>query len=62
MKCPTCGNELKTVTVQVPVYVLPDLTGDGRHIFYQSDTPGKIIARYDEEEQVCDCPRCQGGY
>lgn len=54
MKCPTCGDELKTIMVLVPVYEEMPTGGGG--------TPINVLLRYDEEEQVCDCPRCNGAY
>ena len=56
MKCPTCGDELKTVMVLVPVYL--------DHLYFENGEiiEDRVLARYDEEEQVCDCPRCTGGY
>lgn len=57
-RCPMCAMPLKTVSVQVPVYL--------EHQTAERATAGlppeKILARYDTEEDVQDCPRCQGAY
>lgn len=62
MKCPTCGDELKVITVRVPVPYLtshmyeappPKVIGEG---------PMIVLHQWIEREEVCDCPRCQGGY
>lgn len=56
-RCARCGTTLKTETVQVPVYLDLDT----------SETPAtgkveRVLARYEDHEEVSDCPRCQGAY
>lgn len=54
--CDRCGEELKVITVRVPVYLDHMYFKDGEII------ENRVLTRYDEEEQVCDCPRCHGAY
>ena len=54
-QCPRCGAPLKVETVQIPVYVGHTLIGGDKS--YE-----RVIARYEEEEQVSDCVRCMGAY
>lgn len=52
--CPICGDELKVITVWVPVYE--------RMTARDTCMSVDVLVRYEEREEVCDCPRCQGGY
>lgn len=54
--CPMCGDELKVITVRVPVYL------DHRYFENGEIREMQVLTRYDEFEEVCDCPRCQGAY
>ena len=51
-KCPRCGCALKIKTVRVPVYGDDARCGGG----------SLPIERYEEREEVSDCPRCTGAY
>lgn len=56
MNCDFCGQPLKEVRVKVPVYLgHQTMTEDGIKT-------EKVLARYDEEIDFADCPRCTGGY
>lgn len=56
--CPNCGATLKIVRVQVPVW--------SEHQTHQQQLVGappmRMIAGYEEKEEVADCPRCTGAY
>lgn len=54
--CPRCGSYLPTVTVKVPVYEEATFL-DGSRVVTR-----RILARYDEREDVADCVRCTGAY
>jgi hypothetical protein len=55
-RCPRCGTPLKIETVKVPVYLDHMQMVDGK----LEET--QVLARYDEHQEVSDCPRCQGAY
>jgi hypothetical protein len=55
-KCKRCGMELRTITVRVPVY-LSELVARKGGIIETS-----LITHYEEREELCECPRCQGAY
>ena len=55
MNCQSCGAPLKEVRVKKPVYFEHlTMTDEG----VKSE---KILARYEEETEFADCPRCTGG-
>lgn len=57
-RCPRCGAELKIEKVKVPVRgepIIHDIEDGG------GMESGEII-RYEEREEVSDCPRCHGAY
>ena len=54
--CPRCGGYLPTVTVRVPVYLDHMSMENGRLIEV------RVIARYEEREEVAECVRCTGAY
>ena len=51
--CQRCGCALRVELVQVPVY-LPTPTAGNPHL--------EVLARYEDREEVSDCPRCHGSY
>ena len=55
-KCPRCGTHLPTVTVRVPVYL------DHMHFKDGVIVENRILARYEEVEEVAECVRCTGAY
>jgi hypothetical protein len=55
-RCPRCGAPLRTETVKVPVYLDHMQMVDGK----VEET--KVLARYDERQEVSDCVRCTGAY
>ena len=57
-RCGRCGAPLKTVTVKVPVYI----EHQSAERAARGEPPEKVLARYDEEQEVSDCPRCTGSY
>jgi hypothetical protein len=57
-RCGRCGAPLKTFTVKVPVYI-EHQTIEGA---FAGREPIKVLARYDEEQEIADCPRCTGAY
>ena len=54
--CPRCGSYLPTVTVRVPVYEEATFLEGSRAV------TRRILARYEEREDVADCVRCTGSY
>lgn len=54
--CPRCGSYLPTVTVQVPVYE------DCHYIDERGPVERRVLARYEEREEVAECVRCTGSY
>ncbi len=54
MECPICGDELKMIVVRVPVYEEMPTGGGG--------TPIDVLVRYEEREDICECPKCKGAY
>lgn len=54
-KCPRCGCTLRIETVKIPVYAVRHYAGGERHSH-------QYIERYEEREEVSDCPRCTGSY
>lgn len=57
-KCHRCGGALKVMTVQVPVY----LEHQTFERMAQGMAPERVLARYEEREDVADCARCLGAY
>lgn len=55
-KCWRCGTALKVETVKVPVY-LDHLSMKGGEI-----VKTRVLAHYEDREEVSDCPRCTGAY
>lgn len=56
MNCHRCRAELKEVKVQVPVYVEHQVMTE------EGIKTERVLARYDEETDYADCPRCTGAY
>lgn len=52
-RCPRCGAPLRVERVQVPVYLDTPTVHDPH---------ARVLLRYDEREEVSDCPRCMGAY
>ena len=55
-RCPRCGTPLRQETVKKPVYLdhLSVVDGEIRE--------DRVLARYEEEIEWSDCPRCTGAY
>ena len=52
--CSRCGASLSVVTIQVPIYTEIQFLGELR--------PDEILAGYEDQDVVSECPRCTGGY